>query len=227
MLRIISQLFVCLAMVATASASAALTLSSASSSAPTGVAVPFEVEGQYGSNTTSSTREMFMGRDLGGSANSDYVRGQQVWGNNVSNAFTLSLQGSTATLNIDGTVLSYSFSLSPGFDSLVFELHAAAGTEMLLSGLKLNGQSFANLDVNQKNKSSASTRWWTLSNVGDLSQGFSLTGFATMAWKGTPSSTGISFDISGLDTPGSVPEPASLLLLGLGAAGLGLRRRHS
>lgn len=59
---------------------------------------------------------------------------------------------------------------------------------------------------------------------------FTLTGTSTLSWTGAvspPGNANLNAQIKGLDLPASVPEPASLALLGLGVLGLAALRRRN
>lgn len=127
------------------------------------------------------------------------------------------LDANEAILNVAaGFTTGFSFFYSSSTTASVNVFDGLNATGNLLASLSLRAQGFDNCTGDP---SGAFCNW---TPIGVL---FAGTAFS-IDFGGTANQTGFDDITFGTDRPGEVPEPASLALLGLGLAGLGMARRR-
>ncbi|MCA3254896.1 MAG: PEP-CTERM sorting domain-containing protein [Alphaproteobacteria bacterium] len=157
------------------------------------------------------------------------LAGQMSWGvGNVVNptrAFTLNRTGNTITFTIGSYSGSWTDAGVGAVNALGFRARSqSAGNGTYLTNMRLNGVLMPQLSL------SAFDGGVDLVVLSGLRNDFTITGEAQLAWTGSSIPTGsrLGFQIKGLTGfTEPVSEPAALGLLGLGLAGLALRRRRA
>lgn len=189
--------------------------------------LPLVGEWRIGDRGGIATHELKVGTDTG--APSAFDDAEFPWVNGEAAAFSLVYDGATATATLGGATVNFAVSAPSAFDSLLIRTATpGAGTSVALSNLALdgnalNGGSFSNDYDSDAADGDRLVKWLGVSNAGDLASGFSLTGNVTLSWTGSaPAQSNLAFQVKAADGPNDVPVPATLALMGLGLAGLGV-----
>jgi hypothetical protein len=190
--------------------------------------IGFVAEGRIGDRSGAGTFELDVGSDTAGTFNT----AQFNWVNNTSYAFSLIYDGTTATFTVGGTAVSYNaFAVSDEFDGLAIRTSAYEGQSVLFTGLDLNGTSIGSFsNISTATGSNRDVVWLLLSDFGDLTGGFILTGNVSLAWTLNPdpnlNQSKLAFQIKGSDAP-VVPIPGAVWLFASGLIGLVVIRRKT
>lgn len=103
-------------------------------------------------------------------------------------------------------------------------------TSVVFENLMLNYASlgrFSNIWNDDAQGIGRQVNWLAIGNAGDLGAGFSLTGNVALSWSDEPpKNSHLAFQIKGANGPNSVPEPTTLVLIGIGVLGIGFAGRR-
>jgi RHS repeat-associated protein len=162
--------------------------------------------------------------DLGQNTSAPAVTKQYVWPNGTAVPFTLSFNGTTATLQAGGHTLAY---VATGTIEEIFVRTRAtvANTSILVDQLVLNGEAVG--DVSQAVNASGGLGILRIAGFA-LTPGFTLTGRARMSWGSTaPTNSNLAFQVKVVDAvSGPAPptvdlvSPANGALLATGSVGV-------
>jgi hypothetical protein len=193
--------------------------------------LPLVGEWRIGDRGGSATHELKVGTNTG--TPSAFNDAQFPWVSGESVDFSLTYDGTNATATLGTSSVSFAVAAPSSFDALLIRT-ATPGTEtsVVLSNLELvstlggtllsNGSITNDWDSDQVDGDRL-IKWLGVSKAGDLASGFSLTGDVTLSWTGSaPTQSNLAFQVKAADGPNEVPVPATLALLGLGLAGLGV-----
>jgi hypothetical protein len=139
----------------------------------------FVAEGRIGNNALNGDFEM----DIGRSTSSPDAVAQLVWPNGTAVPFTLTHDGAgTATFSMAGETLDHD--PIDGFTDVFIRVRAVdGGTSIVVTDLVLDGEIVG--DLTSTTGDGAGLDILRIEG-GELGDGFTLTGTATLAWTGTP-----------------------------------------
>lgn len=139
----------------------------------------FVAEGRIGDRGGAATFEL----DLGQSTAAPYTSAQYPWISGTVEPFTITYNSGTGlvTFTLGGKVLTYTTTFPMFGDIFVRTRAVEAERSVIVQDLVLNGQSIG--DVSSAVGPGLDILW--ISGAA-LSNGFTLTGTATLAWTGTP-----------------------------------------
>jgi predicted ribosomally synthesized peptide with SipW-like signal peptide len=144
--------------------------------------------GRFGDNdpgTTTGLREL----DIRDPSDAPQAQGGHAWSSGTAEAFELSYDGTTATLEVGGDPVSTS-AVSPSDDDLAIGVGASGGT-VEVTDVKVNGQT----PGGASSVSASGGNAYLFVAGGGLSAGDSVTGMVEFTWSGSPSQEGLKFRI--------------------------------
>jgi hypothetical protein len=139
----------------------------------------FVGEGRIGDGWSAATFEI----DLGGDSGSPATTAQYGWPNGTAVAWSLTYDHTTDLISftVDGITLNYTTPLSGFTDIFVRARAINAGSGIVVDNLVLDGK---NVGDNSSATGDGLDILWV--SGGELSDGFTVSGHATMSWTGDP-----------------------------------------
>lgn len=189
----------------------------------------FVAEGRIGNNTGGGTHELnFHGINENNPTATLGNEAHFTWESGVSTVFKLMYDATTRNISyqVGNTVLNSIANNNAVSDIFIRARATVSDTSIAIANLVFNGTSLSqSLAIGGTSNWSDSMEYLRISGVTDS---FTLEGTSLMSWGNTlPTNSNLAYQIK-VGNAEAVPEPLSILGLGLGASGLALmkKRRH-
>lgn len=179
-------------------------------------------EGRFGNNGPSGDHELTLAQNTGAPGLGG--TGQRVWTNGQSVAFALDRSGDTIRFTVGNQILTQTFLDASKIDSFYIRTFSGrAGAAVSITNLAFQGEDFIGKSVSSNGAGDRNILF--IKGLDTSGDSWELEGIMNFSWdpSNLPLNSNLAFQIKAVE---AVPEPATMLGLGIGAALVGLRRRR-